>query len=330
MHTFQRLTPFVILCSALCFSSSSFAISGQPVITANGPAVQYVGPLGNGRVGAVIVHGGHPIDLSTYNRAMSNSGSSVVIKDRVPVTTSRGVIDVTARSVVSSKAISRGVAIAGRALPAAGVAIGVGSLIWDLLDDNRIRPDGNGGLNYDPGTPLSERTGVCWTTAIPNSPCYPTASSAGAATASYRSAIGWNQHGPCIRTYAGTAQISEDTAISTWTESCPPNSGWDTAESGLRDTHHRQEKTQMMCPLPPASTGIPDRDGRCPTGNYDKPVSNDDVIDIIARDVTDKKDKVPLVQDILNTPGGAIDLDPGNPTTCPSRSQWSRRPSYND
>lgn len=313
MDTFQRLI-FLFL------FAFPFSLHAQ-IRGGSGPSVTY------GSGGATVSYTNDFADLLGRAVKNDNIGSGVKVTDNVAVNTSRGAINARATSAVSARAIAKGAAIAGRSLPVAGVAIGVGSLIWDLLDENYIRPDGQGGLNLDPGTPLTERTGLCWFPSMPNAQCHLSASSAGAATAAHRAATGWNINGDCTRTYAGTVQTSADTALSTWTESCPPNSTWQTAESGLRDNLYAQEKTQKMCPLPPASTGDFLPSGLCRTGNYTKPLSNDDVIDIVSRDITHQKDKVPLVNDILGTPGGAVDITPGSTTTSGPASQTGTPPA---
>jgi hypothetical protein len=321
MDSFQRLIQFLFFALLALSSWRVYAAGGQSVITSHGPAVQYVGDLGNGRVGARIVYGGNAVDLSAYERAIRANPrgagpGAVSVADRYVINTSRGAITATTTRVATAANIARGAAIAGRILPTAGIAIGVGTLLWDLLDDHRIRPDGAGGLAFDPGLPLTEREGECWYPSIPQSMCYFTPELAGAATAAYRASTGWLQVQGCTVAYVGVTRTSMETAEARWTFECAPGTNYSVSQSSLVDTMNRQIRAQKMCPPPPASTGSPDYDGRCPTGVYDRPISVEDAADKIGDAVGGSPNNVPLVQDIIGF-GGGIPSDEGT-TSGPS------------
>lgn len=309
MHPFQRL----ILCSPLVLCS---------LLAHAQPTIDYF-DMATGRTGTAINYGGGQIhvwpDAGDRRQISNGSNGSVVVRDRVPVNTSRGAITVTARSSVNARAIARGAAIAGRALPAAGIAIGVGSLIWDLLDDNYIKPDGSGGLNLDPGVPPAEGDHFCWYSADPNPAlCNTSVAAAGAATVAYIQK-GMNPQSPCSVSLGGVT-LAFPYGYYDVVMSCPLSSTTTTYATSA------SPKNGKYCLPVDGKTVMPRGDGRCPSA-LRNPLTDDQVIDIVARDITDKKDKVPLVNDILGTPGGAIDITPDSTVTSGPSAQTGTPPA---
>jgi hypothetical protein len=266
------------------------------------PSVQYV-TTSNGVSGAVVTYSNGSIDFWPGERQVRNSSSGgVTVADRVPVNTSRGAITTTARSAVSGRAIARGAAVAARAFPAVSIAVGVGSVIWDLLDDQGIRPDGQGGLNQDPGVPPTPTSGPCWRAGTQTG-CYSSMSSSASA---YAAALSVNGR---VVSIAGFDELTPTVFQARTTSTI---NGQPADPGGFVVTN--SPNTSLRCGPVGDFTPSPRADGRCPTGQYTSPLTDDQVIDIIAKDVTDSEDRLPLVQDILGT-GGRLDITPGSIVT---------------
>jgi hypothetical protein len=286
-------------------------------------AIQLVDfPVTSGRTGTAIIYpNGQVVPWPDRIVRPERSGGGVVVSDRVPVNTSRGAITVTARSSVNARAIARGAAIAGRALPATAIAVGVGSVVWELLDDNRIRPDGQGGLMHDPGIPPAQRETLCW--------FHPgTTKCALTASKSAQALLGvLNSNFPQCSHSLVSLVVSGTTATALVQSTCSsPTHGSSSSQTPYALAGSPNSHRLCVSPVDGSDT-FPDRDGQCPTGSYDRPLSDDNVVDIVARDVTDKKDNVPLVNDILATPGGAVDIAPGSTTTSGPSSQTGTPPA---
>lgn len=275
MDLLQRLIVALLLCPLLSIAA----------VTASGPGITYSGNT------ATVAYGNDFHDLMGRSVKNDNMGGGVKVSDSVKVNTSRGPITATATRAVSASAIARGAAVAGRALPYVGAAITVGQAayeIYDLLDDNRIRPDGNGNLMHDPGVPTAEFEGMCWSYA---GNCYLSPSEAGAAFVAYSNA---NPPTPDTSfTLGGCSIDAPGVAHCDYTATAPNYS------ANLGMSIPGQLKKQRNCPPPPASTGQIAKDGKCPTGEYTVPLADDEVTDIVEKDVKGKPDRVPLVVDLL-------------------------------
>lgn len=305
----------------LALASFAAAFSSLPAYAA-GPGVEYV-TTDRGIPGAVVKYSSGKIDFWPGERVISNVSNAVVVADRVPVTTSRGAIAVTSRSVVTARAIARGAAIVGRALPTVAPAIGIGQIVWNLLDDNRIRPDETGNLMLDPGVPTSDFEGMCWSYA---GKCYTSPHEAASAFIAYQNAYPPTEE--TTFTLGACTIYSEGAANCAYTVTAPPS-----YSASLEFGVSGSITTMKGCPPPPASTGVVDRDGRCPTGAYTRSLTDDQVVDAITKDISDQEDKVPLVNDILGRPGGAVIPDsttasgPSEQTGTPPAPETTTGPS---
>jgi hypothetical protein len=308
MASHSRLIPIFL------FYLLTSGVHAAAIRSGSGPSIAYSSS------GASVNYSNDFADLMGRAIKNDNIGGGAKVVDNIAVNTSRGAISARATTAVSARAIARGAAAASRAFPVAGVAIGVGSLVWDLIEDNRIKPDGQGGLNQDPGVPQEQFEGPCWRNGW-GSNCYSSAeSAANAAVAAANSAN------------AGISSFSLERVVITEgggyylvTVTSLPGGN---STSGVGYPLSLSLQKQKRCP--PDVNGYrpdPDRDERCPTGSYSKPLTNDQAADILEKDVKDQKDKVPLVSDILGSPGGAIDIEPGATTTSGPSSQTGPAPA---
>ncbi len=276
--------------------AASFLLPGlsMAAVTSSGPSVVYSGNSGS------VLYGNDFHDLMGRSIKNDNIGGGAKVSDAVRVQTSRGAVTATATRAVSASAIARGASVAARALPFVGTAIAVGQAgywIYNLLDDNRIQPDGHGNNMWDPGVPQGMYPGVCWYT---RNTCHKSIQAA----ASYW-VTGYNM--------GQTDPLFKAAALVSVTQTSPTSGTMRVTFGGQGGSNFSivgYAEQQLQCPPPPASTGELGPDGKCATGRYTQPLTDEEVAGKVEDSVKKMPDRVPLVTDILSRPAAGIESGP--------------------
>lgn len=228
------------------------SLVGAASAQVNAPAVVYGTGGGTVTGGAITQHS--PSDFQRLISARSNGSANISDRAVVRVGTSPDFEMLLQRPVSKASILKAGAATVARSLP----VIATGVALWDLYDQFRVRPDGQGGLSHDPGSPPVPQVGYVY------------------------QASGGTQNASTPQGACGSIPPSQGWYVSTWTwvqsapgypsqpygycraqdyvcASCNESHGWSYSYLGIS----RSEGTTTSCPSLAGVSNQVMADGKC-------------------------------------------------------------------